>query len=85
MLKLFQYGTNMVWQEYFVLMWVLGKIWMEVAELRTVGLKSYLRDYWHLMDFVMNSLFMVAFLSRIIDSYCVRSRSHQKMKPQYVN
>ncbi|XP_075262220.1 short transient receptor potential channel 4-like [Convolutriloba macropyga] len=69
-LKQFEYGKGMMWQEVFVLLWILGKIWIEVTDLRTVGLKSYVRDYWHLMDFTMNSLFIVAFLTRFIDATC---------------
>ncbi|XP_063720097.1 short transient receptor potential channel 4-like [Symsagittifera roscoffensis] len=68
-LEQFQYGSSIEWQEVFVLLWIAGKIWIEVSELRVVGLKSYVRDYWHLMDFGMNSLFAVAFLTRFIDTY----------------
>ncbi|KAI1893610.1 hypothetical protein AGOR_G00125490 [Albula goreensis] len=44
--------------EWMILPWVLGFIWTEIKQMWDGGLQDYIHDWWNLMDFVMNSLYL---------------------------
>uniref|UniRef100_A0A8C5MUN2 Transient receptor ion channel domain-containing protein n=1 Tax=Leptobrachium leishanense TaxID=445787 RepID=A0A8C5MUN2_9ANUR len=44
--------------EWLILQWILGLIWREVKEMRNEGLNAYVHNWWNLMDFAINSLFL---------------------------
>uniref|UniRef100_A0A8C7FX33 Transient receptor potential cation channel, subfamily C, member 4a n=1 Tax=Oncorhynchus kisutch TaxID=8019 RepID=A0A8C7FX33_ONCKI len=44
--------------EWMILPWVLGFIWTEIKQMWDGGFQDYIHDWWNLMDFVMNSLYL---------------------------
>uniref|UniRef100_UPI00358FD986 short transient receptor potential channel 4-like n=1 Tax=Myxine glutinosa TaxID=7769 RepID=UPI00358FD986 len=52
--------------EWLVLPWVIGFIWAEVKQMWDRGLLQYINDWWNLMDFVMNSLYLATISLKIV-------------------
>ncbi|CAO2613157.1 Short transient receptor potential channel 4 [Lemmus lemmus] len=54
--------------EWMILPWVLGKcfIWGEIKQMWDGGLQDYIHDWWNLMDFVMNSLYLATISLKIV-------------------
>ncbi|XP_046891519.1 short transient receptor potential channel 4b [Hypomesus transpacificus] len=52
--------------EWMILPWVLGFIWTEIKQMWTEGFQDYLHDWWNLMDFVMNSLYLATISLKIV-------------------
>ncbi|XP_052471826.1 short transient receptor potential channel 4b [Carassius gibelio] len=52
--------------EWMVLPWVLGFIWMEIKQMWDGGFQDYIHDWWNLMDFVMNSLYLATISLKIV-------------------
>uniref|UniRef100_A0A8C2A0K2 Transient receptor potential cation channel, subfamily C, member 4a n=1 Tax=Cyprinus carpio TaxID=7962 RepID=A0A8C2A0K2_CYPCA len=44
--------------EWMILPWVLGFVWAEIKQMWDGGFQDYIHDWWNLMDFVMNSLYL---------------------------
>ncbi|TNN75068.1 Short transient receptor potential channel 5 [Liparis tanakae] len=44
--------------EWLILPWVLGFIWTEIKQMWDSGFKDYIDDWWNLMDFIVNSLYL---------------------------
>ncbi|XP_066555892.1 short transient receptor potential channel 4b [Amia ocellicauda] len=55
--------TNVEWM---ILPWVLGFIWTEIKQMWDGGLQDYIHDWWNLMDFVMNSLYLATISLKIV-------------------
>ncbi|XP_065260445.1 short transient receptor potential channel 4 isoform X2 [Emys orbicularis] len=52
--------------EWMILPWVLGFIWGEIKQMWDGGLQDYIHDWWNLMDFVMNSLYLATIALKIV-------------------
>ncbi|XP_041920288.1 short transient receptor potential channel 4-like isoform X1 [Alosa sapidissima] len=65
--------------EWMILPWVVGFIWTEIKQMWDGGFHDYIHDWWNLMDFVMNSLYLatislkiVAYVRWPMDANCVQ-------------
>ncbi|XP_048885749.1 short transient receptor potential channel 5-like isoform X1 [Brienomyrus brachyistius] len=52
--------------EWMILPWVLGFIWAEIKEMWSGGFTEYIHDWWNLMDFAMNSLYLATISLKIV-------------------
>ncbi|KAF4104281.1 short transient receptor potential channel 4b [Onychostoma macrolepis] len=52
--------------EWMILPWVLGFIWTEIKQMWDGGFQDYMHDWWNLMDFVMNSLYLATISLKIV-------------------
>ncbi|XP_061902698.1 short transient receptor potential channel 4-like [Entelurus aequoreus] len=52
--------------EWMILPWILGFIWAEIKQMWDGGLQDYVHDWWNLMDFVMNSLYLATISLKIV-------------------
>uniref|UniRef100_A0A3Q2DW77 Transient receptor potential cation channel subfamily C member 4 n=1 Tax=Cyprinodon variegatus TaxID=28743 RepID=A0A3Q2DW77_CYPVA len=52
--------------EWMILPWVLGFIWAEIKQMWDSGLKDYMDDWWNIMDFIMNSLYLATISLKIV-------------------
>uniref|UniRef100_A0A663M7Q8 Transient receptor potential cation channel subfamily C member 5 n=1 Tax=Athene cunicularia TaxID=194338 RepID=A0A663M7Q8_ATHCN len=52
--------------EWMILPWVLGFIWGEIKEMWDGGFNEYIHDWWNLMDFAMNSLYLATISLKIV-------------------
>ncbi|KAG8553613.1 hypothetical protein GDO81_003488 [Engystomops pustulosus] len=52
--------------EWMILPWVLGFIWGEIKEMWDGGFTEYVHDWWNLMDFAMNSLYLATISLKIV-------------------
>ncbi|KAG7269983.1 hypothetical protein CRUP_021838, partial [Coryphaenoides rupestris] len=52
--------------EWMILPWVLGFIWTEIKQMWDGGFQDYVHDWWNLMDFVMNSLYLATISLKIV-------------------
>ncbi|XP_007892167.1 short transient receptor potential channel 5 [Callorhinchus milii] len=52
--------------EWLILPWVLGFIWAEIKEMWDGGFNEYIHDWWNLMDFAMNSLYLATISLKIV-------------------
>ncbi|XP_055799575.1 short transient receptor potential channel 5-like isoform X2 [Salvelinus fontinalis] len=52
--------------EWMILPWVLGFIWAEIKEMWDGGFTEYVHDWWNLMDFAMNSLYLATISLKIV-------------------
>uniref|UniRef100_A0A3P9P916 Transient receptor potential cation channel, subfamily C, member 5a n=1 Tax=Poecilia reticulata TaxID=8081 RepID=A0A3P9P916_POERE len=52
--------------EWMILPWVLGFIWAEIKEMWDGGFTEYIHDWWNLMDFAMNSLYLATISLKIV-------------------
>ncbi|XP_019380823.1 PREDICTED: short transient receptor potential channel 4 [Gavialis gangeticus] len=52
--------------EWMILPWVLGFIWGEIKQMWDGGLQDYIHDWWNLMDFVMNSLYLATISLKLV-------------------
>ncbi|KAL1266613.1 hypothetical protein QQF64_002288, partial [Cirrhinus molitorella] len=51
-------GPETTTVEWMILPWVLGFVWAEIKQMWDGGFQDYIHDWWNLMDFVMNSLYL---------------------------
>ncbi|XP_033932983.1 short transient receptor potential channel 5-like [Pseudochaenichthys georgianus] len=49
-----------------ILPWVVGFIWAEIKEMWDGGFTEYIHDWWNLMDFAMNSLYLATISLKIV-------------------
>uniref|UniRef100_A0AAR2K442 Transient receptor ion channel domain-containing protein n=1 Tax=Pygocentrus nattereri TaxID=42514 RepID=A0AAR2K442_PYGNA len=52
--------------EWMILPWVIGFIWAEIKQMWDGGLQDYIHDWWNLMDFVMNSLYLATISLKVV-------------------
>ncbi|XP_068440778.1 short transient receptor potential channel 4b isoform X2 [Clinocottus analis] len=52
--------------EWLILPWVLGFIWAEIKQMWDGGLQDYLDDWWNLMDFIVNTLYLATISLKIV-------------------
>lgn len=52
--------------EWLILPWVMGFIWAEIKQMWDNGLKDYMDDWWNIMDFIMNSLYLATISLKIV-------------------
>ncbi|XP_069495503.1 short transient receptor potential channel 4 isoform X2 [Ambystoma mexicanum] len=52
--------------EWMILPWVLGFIWGEIKQMWDGGFQDYIHDWWNLMDFVMNSLYLATISLKLV-------------------
>ncbi|KAM9801697.1 short transient receptor potential channel 4b [Neosynchiropus ocellatus] len=52
--------------EWMILPWVLGFIWTEIKQMWDNGLEDYLDDWWNIMDFIMNSLYLATISLKVV-------------------
>uniref|UniRef100_A0A8C7V4I0 Transient receptor potential cation channel, subfamily C, member 5b n=1 Tax=Oncorhynchus mykiss TaxID=8022 RepID=A0A8C7V4I0_ONCMY len=52
--------------EWMILPWVLGFIWAEIKEMWDGGFTEYVHDWWNLMDFAMNSLYLATISLKLV-------------------
>lgn len=43
-----------------------GFIWAEIKQMWDSGLKDYVDDWWNIMDFIMNSLYIATISLKIV-------------------
>ncbi|KAM7540821.1 hypothetical protein Aperf_G00000041346 [Anoplocephala perfoliata] len=44
--------------EALAMVYVLGFVWQQITDIWTLGVRTYLSNMWHLLDFVLNFLFI---------------------------
>ncbi|KAL5112783.1 Transient receptor potential-gamma protein [Taenia crassiceps] len=44
--------------EAFAIVFVVGFVWQEITNIWMLGVRAYISDMWHLLDFAQNSLFI---------------------------
>ncbi|XP_054649216.1 short transient receptor potential channel 4-like [Dunckerocampus dactyliophorus] len=52
--------------EWMILPWVLGFIWTEIKQMWDSGFQDYIDDWWNIMDFIMNSLYLATISLKIV-------------------
>ncbi|XP_024861735.1 short transient receptor potential channel 4b isoform X2 [Kryptolebias marmoratus] len=52
--------------EWIILPWVIGFIWTEIKQMWDSGFKDYMDDWWNIMDFIMNSLYIATISLKIV-------------------
>ncbi|KAM6933408.1 short transient receptor potential channel 4-like [Xenentodon cancila] len=52
--------------EWMILPWVIGFIWTEIKQMWDSGLEDYIDDWWNIMDFIMNSLYLATISLKIV-------------------
>uniref|UniRef100_A0A672GUG2 Short transient receptor potential channel 4-like n=1 Tax=Salarias fasciatus TaxID=181472 RepID=A0A672GUG2_SALFA len=52
--------------EWMILPWVLGFIWTEIKQMWDSGFEDYIDDWWNIMDFIMNSLYLATISLKIV-------------------
>ncbi|GAA6232720.1 short transient receptor potential channel 4-like [Lates japonicus] len=52
--------------EWIILPWVLGFIWTEIKQMWDSGFQEYIDDWWNLMDFIMNSLYLATIALKFV-------------------
>ncbi|XP_035010314.1 short transient receptor potential channel 4b [Hippoglossus stenolepis] len=52
--------------EWMILPWVLGFIWMEIKQMWDNGFQDYIDDWWNLVDFIMNSLYLATISLKLV-------------------
>lgn len=52
-----------------------GFIWNEIKQMWDSGFRDYIDDWWNLVDFIMNSLYIATIALKIIAYVKVRSHS----------
>lgn len=52
--------------EWMILPWVVGFIWTEIKQMWDGGFQDYVHDWWNLMDFVMNSLYIATISMKLM-------------------
>lgn len=60
-----------------------GFIWGEIKQMWDGGLQDYIHDWWNLMDFVMNSLYLATISLKIVafsKVNCKKNQQHFKDK-----
>ena len=49
-----------------VCLFLQGFIWTEIKQMWDSGFKDYIDDWWNLMDFIMNSLYLATISLKIV-------------------
>ncbi|XP_056139743.1 short transient receptor potential channel 4b [Lampris incognitus] len=52
--------------EWMILPWILGFIWTEIKQMWDAGFQDYIHDWWNLMDFIMNSLYLATISLKVV-------------------
>ncbi|KAM4627619.1 short transient receptor potential channel 4b [Polymixia lowei] len=52
--------------EWMILPWILGFVWTEIKQMWDGGFQDYIHDWWNLMDFIMNSLYLATISLKIV-------------------
>ncbi|XP_016096034.1 short transient receptor potential channel 4-like [Sinocyclocheilus grahami] len=61
--------------EWMILPWVLGFVWAEIKQMWDGGFQDYIHDWWNLMDFVMNSLYLATISLKFV-TYVMHSENY---------
>ncbi|CAM9524685.1 unnamed protein product [Lampetra planeri] len=59
-------GPSPTLVEWMILPWILGLIWAEIKQMWDGGFSEYVHDWWNLMDFVMNSLYLATISLKLV-------------------
>ncbi|XP_061918097.1 short transient receptor potential channel 4-like [Entelurus aequoreus] len=59
-------GPAPTWVEWMILPWVLGFIWTEIKQMWDSGFQDYIDDWWNIMDFIMNSLYLATISLKMV-------------------
>ncbi|XP_016348912.1 short transient receptor potential channel 4-like [Sinocyclocheilus anshuiensis] len=65
--------------EWMILPWVLGFVWAEIKQMWDGGFQDYIHDWWNLMDFVMNSLYLATISLKFV-TYIMHSENYGHRK-----
>ncbi|XP_072248226.1 short transient receptor potential channel 4b [Leuresthes tenuis] len=52
--------------EWMILPWVIGFIWTEIKQMWDSGFEDYMDDWWNIMDFIMNSLYLATISLKLV-------------------
>ncbi|XP_054884178.1 short transient receptor potential channel 4b [Poeciliopsis prolifica] len=52
--------------EWLILPWVIGFVWAEIKQMWESGIRDYMDDWWNIMDFIMNSLYLATISLKIV-------------------
>ncbi|XP_059931158.1 short transient receptor potential channel 4-like [Gadus macrocephalus] len=52
--------------EWMILPWVVGFVWTEIKQMWDGGFHDYMNDWWNLMDFIMNALYLATISLKIV-------------------
>lgn len=63
MMVLFHLQMSSIWVIVFL---VSGFIWNEIKQMWDSGFQDYIDDWWNLMDFIMNSLYIATISLKIL-------------------
>ncbi|XP_051542080.1 short transient receptor potential channel 4-like isoform X2 [Myxocyprinus asiaticus] len=83
-----QQGPAPTTVEWIILPWVLGFVWAEIKQMWDGGFQDYIHDWWNLMDFVMNSLYLATISLKIVAHIkyedCKDRKDWEKLHPTLV-
>ncbi|XP_056297179.1 short transient receptor potential channel 4b isoform X2 [Pseudoliparis swirei] len=68
--------------EWLILPWVLGFVWTEIKQMWDSGFQDYIDDWWNLMDFIVNSLYLATISLKCVafaKYYGQKSRNNWEM------
>ncbi len=61
-----QWYKDIYWADNQTVSVFLGFIWAEIKQMWDGGFQDYVHDWWNLMDFVMNSLYLATISLKIV-------------------
>uniref|UniRef100_S4RQB3 Transient receptor potential cation channel, subfamily C, member 5a n=1 Tax=Petromyzon marinus TaxID=7757 RepID=S4RQB3_PETMA len=59
-------GPSPTLVEWMILPWICRLIWAEIKQMWDGGFSEYVHDWWNLMDFVMNSLYLATISLKLV-------------------
>ncbi|RVE65028.1 hypothetical protein OJAV_G00132180 [Oryzias javanicus] len=62
--------------EWMILPWIIGFIWTEIKQMWDNGLEDYADDWWNIMDFIMNSLYLATIALKIVAYMTMKQRNY---------
>ncbi|KAM3174997.1 hypothetical protein ACTXT7_009409 [Hymenolepis weldensis] len=51
--------------EIFAIFYIIGFVWQEIMNIWMLGVRAYMSDMWHMLDFTQNTLFICTIALRI--------------------
>ena len=69
--------------EWMIFCYVASFIWSEIKQLYNEGIIEYLRDWWNLLDFITNTLYITTIVLRFI-SYIIVQNEMNTNKETYL-
>lgn len=66
--------------ELMIMVYVLGFIWAEIKQLYQEGIEEYLSNWWNLLDFITNALYIMTIVLRLTAYLMVKAELDAKQE-----